>query len=307
MLFRAFQFSFRSAVVCGFAIAASLVGSSAGSTALAQESSAVTCRGLISLIDDVQVPAHRAGVVTGLPVREGDEIARGALIAQIDDAQSKLEADAARAEREAADSKAKSDVDVRFAVATHLVAVAEHRKGVEANQNVAEALSQSEIDRLKLAADQAELRIEASKHEVGQRGLDAKAFVARAELAELDVLRRKTTAPFAGIVAERLVREGEWIEPGEPVVRLVKLDRLRVETFVKVADLLPGELVGRSMTIRVALARGRTEQFEGRVVFVSPLVQPGGDYCVWAEVDNRKDGNQWLLRPGLPAEVVFAP
>lgn len=267
----------------------------------------VASRGLVSLIDDVMVPAPRAGVVMNLAVKEGDQVDKNALLAQIDDEQSKLEMNAARAEREAAEAKGDSDVDVRFATATHLVAEAEHRKGVEANLKVADALSDTEIDRLKLAADQALLRIEASKHEQKLKGLDSKVFGAKEELAKLDVRRRQVTAPIPSIVAERFVRVGEWIEPGKPIVRLVKLERLRVEMFVRVADRLPSELFGRPVTVQAVLARNRRESFAGRVTFVSPLVQPGGDYRVWAEVDNRLEGDQWLLRPGLEVEVTVAP
>ena len=39
----------------------------------------------------------------------------------------------------------------------------------------------------------------------------------------------------------------------------------------------------------------REESFKGRIVFVSPLVEPGGDFRVWAEVENRKkESVEWL-------------
>ncbi len=279
----------------------------AASAAAAEPSAPVVVRGLVSLVDDVMVPAPRAGVVRELAVKEGDQVEKDALLAQIDDEQSKLEMNAARVEREAAEAKGQSDVDVRFAEATHLVAEAEHRKGLEANQKVRDALSDTEIDRLKLAADQALLRIEASQHERKLKGLDSKVFGAKEELAKLDVRRRQVTAPIPSIVAERFVRAGEWIEPGKPIVRLVRLERLRVEMFVRVAERLPSEIVGRPVTVSAVLARDRRESFAGRITFVSPLVQPGGDYRVWAEVDNRRDGDQWLLRPGLEVEVAVSP
>jgi hypothetical protein len=41
------------------------------------------------------------------------------------------------------------------------------------------------------------------------------------------------------------------------------------------------------------------------VVFVNPLVLPGGDFRVRAEVVNRMEQGQWVLRPGLEAEMVI--
>jgi hypothetical protein len=46
-------------------------------------------------------------------------------------------------------------------------------------------------------------------------------------------------------------------------------------------------------------------QFTGKIIYISPLVQAGGEYRVWAEVSNRQENGQWLLRPGLNAEMTI--
>lgn len=262
-------------------------------------------RGLVTLIDDVHVPAHRAGIVKTLSAKEGQQVKKDAALAQIDVEQAELEAAATRAEKEAAVAKAESDVDVRYATATHSVAQAEHRSGLEANKKLRDAISQVELERMRLTSDQAFLKIEASNQERRIRLLESKAFSVRESLAELNVRQRHALAPIDGEIAEVFVHAGEWIEPGKPIVRIVGLERLRVETFVRVADRLPKELVGRPAQVEVTLARNARENFAGRVTFVSPIVQPGGDYRVWIEVANRRDGEQWLLRPGLEAEVMI--
>jgi len=276
------------------------------SSVYAGEPAVVASRGLISLIDDVQVPAHRAGVVKTLAAKEGHHVKKDAPLAQIDVEQAALEALVARAEKEAAIAKAESDVDSRYATATHSVAVAEHKGAVEANKIVSEAVSQVEVERLRLAADQAFLKIEASNHEQRVKLTESRAFAARETLADLNVRQRTALAPIDGEIAEVFVHAGEWVEPGKPLCRIVGLEHLRVETFVRVADRLPKELFGRSASVRVVLARDVAETFEGKVTFVSPIVQPGGDYRVWIELTNRRDGEQWLLRPGLEAEVTIA-
>jgi macrolide-specific efflux system membrane fusion protein len=101
------------------------------------------------------------------------------------------------------------------------------------------------------------------------------------------------------------VQKGEWVEVGKPVVRIVRLDKLRVEGFIHVRDALPGDIVDRSVKVAVELARGQKREFTGKITFVSPLVQAGGDYRVWADVDNRREQDQWLLRPGLEAEMTL--
>ena len=46
-------------------------------------------------------------------------------------------------------------------------------------------------------------------------------------------------------------------------------------------------------------------KFTGKVVFVSPLVSVGGNYDVFAEVNNRQEDGQWVLRPGLEATMTI--
>jgi macrolide-specific efflux system membrane fusion protein len=102
-----------------------------------------------------------------------------------------------------------------------------------------------------------------------------------------------------------MFRPGEWVEPGNEVLRLVRLDRLRIEGFLNASDFSPSEVSNRPVRVTVELARGRKETFQGKIVFVNPLVQAGGVYRVWAEVVNRMENNQWLLRPGLLAEMTI--
>jgi hypothetical protein len=57
----------------------------------------------------------------------------------------------------------------------------------------------------------------------------------------------------------------------------------------------------------VKLADDRKETFAGRIVFMSPLVESGGDYRVFAEVENRQapGSGQWLLRAGQTARMTI--
>ena len=88
-------------------------------------------------------------------------------------------------------------------------------------------------------------------------------------------------------------------------MRLVRMDRLRVEGFVRVHEVGPQELVRRHVPVDVALENGRTESFPGQIVFVNPIVHAGGQYRIWAEVDNRRQDGQYLLRPGHQVRMLI--
>jgi multidrug efflux pump subunit AcrA (membrane-fusion protein) len=264
---------------------------------------------LVSLIDDVEIPAERAGVLTSLSVKEGDQLAKDALIGIVDAEQARFQHEAALADASGAKTRADSELEVEYAVATHRTAEAEYRIALSANQKQNGAVSVVELEKLRLAAEQAKIKIDVTRLESVVRAAEVRGFEAKAGIAKVDVVKRELRAPLAGEVVELPVRAGEWVEPGRPVVRIVRLDRLRVEGFCRFSELAPGDVLNRSVRVTVDFPGGRSELFEGRVTFVSPLVQPGGEYRFWAEVDNRREGDQWLLRPGLDVhlELLASP
>lgn len=158
-----------------------------------------------------------------------------------------------------------------------------------------------------VARVKASLAIEKAKLDPRIATETAKARAGEVQVAQNDIDRRQIRAPFAGEIVEVFPRRGEWINPGAPVVYLIKLDRLRVEGYLQVADYSPEEIKGRPVTVKVHLERGRVEQFKGKVVFASPLIEGNGEYRIKADVENRRDGDDgpWLLRPGLQPETII--
>ena len=260
---------------------------------------------LVSLIDDIEVPAEKPGVLTSLTASEGDYLEAQAPIAAIDEEQAALQHETAQAEADAARAKADNPLEIEYAVATHRTAEAEYKISLNANLKQPNSVSAVELERLRLAMEQARIKIGVTEFDQGLKRIEARGFDAKSRLTAAEVRQRQILAPLAGEIVEVFFRPGEWVEPGKPVVRLVRLDRLRVEGFIKFADHAPGTIHGRAVQATVATAGGKRETFTGRVTFVSPLVQPGGEYRIWAEVDNRRVGEHWLLRPGLEAELTI--
>jgi multidrug efflux pump subunit AcrA (membrane-fusion protein) len=85
------------------------------------------------------------------------------------------------------------------------------------------------------------------------------------------------------------------------VLQVIRIDRLRVEGFLNATEVSPEEVADRPVTVEVQLAGGKTARLNGKVVFISPLVQAGDKYRVRAEVENRAENGHPLLRPGMTA------
>lgn len=262
-------------------------------------------RCLVSVINEAQVPAKEAGVLSDIPVSEGREVAVGDLLARIDDTQAKMAFRAAQFNFQVAQEKASDDVNVRYSTAAAAVAEAEYLQAVEANKRVPGTVPQAELRRLLLTWRRTQLEIERSQMELRVAGLESKVKEAEVEAALENVRRREIASPLEGVVVEVYRHLGEWVEPGDPVMHVVQMNRLRVETFLDARQVAPSEVLGRAVVVEVELARGRRQKFQGRLVFADPRVQAGAEYRVWVEVDNRQENGFWLLRPGLEAEMTI--
>jgi len=296
--------------VSGFWLAAALLVAGGRPLPAAEESAAaepVLSRCLISLVEEARVPAREAGVLVELSIKEGDTLTRGDTIARIDDSQPRFERRKAQAEHDQARAKSESDVDVRYSIAAEQVAEAELEKAVASNRKVPGSVTEVELARLQLNQKKSELQIEQAQLERRLSALDAHSKEVEVEAADNRIERRRIASPIDGMVVQVYPHLGEWMQPGDPLARVVRTDKLRVEGYVDSARFEPEQVHDRPVTVTVGFAGEREEAFKGRIVFVSPLVEPGGDYRVWAEVENRQPpgSNQWLLRAGQQATMTI--
>lgn len=260
---------------------------------------------LVSLVEEAKVPAREAGVLLELAIREGDAVRVGEVIARIDDNQAQMEKRRAKAEHDQAAAKAESDVDVRYSIAAERVAEAEHQKALESHAKVPGSVTEVERNRLKLNHQKGELQIEQAELERRMNELAAASKGVELEAADSAIERRLIKSPLDGVVVQIFPHEGEWMQPGDPLAHVVRIDKLRVEGFVNAGQWNADDVRDRPVTVEVQLAGGRRESFEGRIVFTSPLVQAGNNFRVVAEVDNRQnaESERWLLRAGQSATM----
>jgi membrane fusion protein (multidrug efflux system) len=228
----------------------------------------ISATGELQAQDHAEIAAEVPGQVTGIQVEEGQPVAAGQVVLEIDPQKRELELANARA------GLAQAQASLLEAQRAHDRWKQLHDQNIAADARMDEVATQLSVARSRHTAAEAQVGV--------------------AERALRDASVR---APFAGFVATRHVSRGEYVQVGQKLFELVSLDPIEVSFHVAERD-----------SARVAPAQGVTlsvepypgESFRGEVTVVSPTIDPKTRTLrVEAHVAN-PDGR---LRPGLFARV----
>jgi multidrug efflux pump subunit AcrA (membrane-fusion protein) len=253
---------------------------------------------LVKLAEYAEATALAAGPLATVEVVEGTEVRRGMVLAQLVDNEQQLAIEQAELAHQAAQRLAENRVPRDAAEQALTIAREELRRAKEAVAKIPDTISQTEMDRLALAVDQALLGVRKAEQEQVLADLEVQQKHADLRAARLQRERRSIVAPLDGIVVRIDLKPGEWVEPGKKVVRIAHLDVLRVEGVLDatVAASLPPQAEAEFRTQRTNVS------LTGRVVFVSPEVDPFTQQVrVIANVKNEKRE----VRPGEIGTLII--
>ena len=265
----------------------------------------------VALLEEVEVAAQLPGVLTAVGVQEGASVKAGDILAQIDDADARVRRQEVELQLNVSQKEASNDINVKAAIASADVADAELKESQAVNVESPGAVPLTQIRREMLTVERARLQVEVAEVELEVAGLTADVRQAQLSRADLDIERRKVTAPLNGEVERRYKEVGEWVQIGDPIFQIVRMDVLRIEGFVTIDQQLPQLLFERPVTVIYSIDDPADKadprkafSFAGKIKFVSNKVEAGGEYKVWAEVTNKKYKGQWVLRPGVTLSMT---
>ena len=161
--------------------------------------------------------------------------------------------------------------------------------------------SKAELDSAEAALQVADGRYEDAIEEVRNR----QALLTQRK-TELDQARQEMVdsiliAPFAGIIRERTVSPGQYVNEGAPIATLVRMHPLRLQADVPERE-ASNVKVGQEVKVHV---EGDTTEYAGRVVRVSPAIdEQSRSLRIEAEVGNQAA----TIRPGSFAtgDIIIA-
>ena len=121
----------------------------------------------------------------------------------------------------------------------------------------------------------------------------AEAARARASLAEMSRTDAIVRAPFSGLIGERFVSIGEYVQPASKIASVVQVTPLRVK--LSAPEQVIGDIAaGGEVSFEVVAFPGET--FVGTVQYVAPAVNPTTRDVVFEALIPNEDGR---LKPGM--------
>lgn len=255
-----------------------------------------TC--FVHLIDDVDIPAEESGKITKIIVQAGDSVEKGALIAQMDDQKSQRLLEEATLKHNSATRIANDDTEIQSAYKKWVLASREHEDIASLAKKGSK--SKQEYQRSRYTVQISELDLQAAKNKKSLAALDSDAEMVRVKAAQDSINRNALKSPINGAVFEIFKDAGEWVTAGEKVMRIARMDRLRVQGYVEGNEFDPHEVANRPVTVKLMMARGREVEFSGEIVFVGLEKRGGNRFVVWAEIDNinEPESGRWILQSG---------
>jgi RND family efflux transporter MFP subunit len=257
--------------------------------------------GSLAADEQAEVSAEIAGRVVSTPVERGSRVAQATPLVTLSDVESR--AQLAEAEANAAQIEARLGVtagqpfdldrvpDVAAAKASLALAEAEYsRIQTLLDQRV---VSRSEFDQRRTQVEAARQQHESARNAARQQWQSLQAAYARVDLARKAMADTIVRAPFSGLVAERAVSVGDYVNRGTVVVTLVRINPLRLELTVP-EQAIAHVRTGAMVSLTVDAYPGRT--FSGTVRFVSPSVQTAQRALMVEAIVPNEDG---ALKPGL--------
>lgn len=256
---------------------------------------------IVKLIDSVNVPAELPGVLTNMEFREGQMVEKGKEIARIKNDELSLKLRRAKIENRISRLTAENDIDLRFAEKSLEVSSAKVDRSIESNKRVPGVVPVSRIQEQELEAHRDKLRVEQAARDQKTASMQVELSATNVELSELLKDKSMIRAPIAGMVVSVDAKSGEWVEPGDTIVKVVRMDRLKIEGSVP-ASVASRIRVGDAATAIVNQQWLRDASFKGQVVFINPEANPvNSNVKVWIEVENK----DLKLIPGLEATVTI--
>src|SRR5262245_25281520 len=203
----------------------------------------------VTLLEDVDVPAADSGIITKILPKEGQPVEEGALLVEIDNREILAKKRIAEGELAAANQTAQSQAEIEVAEKAVGVSLKEYELNKEISKKNKGAVSETELRKFEFQWQRAIAQEKQARNENLVAHLTAEVKQAQVDAAGIEIDRRQIKAPFKGEVDRISRMRGEWVQAGESILRLVALDKVRINGDVRATIAAPSEVIGKPVVI----------------------------------------------------------
>lgn len=230
----------------------------------------------------VDVVPRTAGRLVSMNVKLGDRVARGQLLAKIEDQEINEQVKQAEASFEVAQATIRQrEADLKFA-----------QVNLERSQNLfqRQLLPRQSLDDAEARQAAAAAQLDLARAQFQQ---------AQARLEELRIAKGNTNivSPVNGFVGKRNMDPGAWASQQAPVASVVDISSVRLVANVVEKDL---RLVNAGDPAAVSVDAFPGETFKGRIARVAPVLDPA---TRTAEIEIEVPNADFRLKPGMYARM----
>jgi HlyD family secretion protein len=232
----------------------------------------------------VDVAPKVAGRLQSVDVRLGDRVARGQLLARIENNEIAQQVRQAEASYEVARATIRQrEADLELA-----------RTSVERSRNLfgRQLLPQQTLD-------DAEARFQAATAQLDLARAQFEQSNARLEELRINLGNTRIASPVDGFVGARNLDQGAYASPNQPVVSVVDIHIVRLVVNLVEKDL---RRVAAGTPARVDVDAFPGETFQGRVARVAPVLDP---QTRTAQIEVEIANPTYRLKPGMYARVAL--
>jgi RND family efflux transporter MFP subunit len=260
--------------------------------------------------DQAKVSSEVAGVVQQVFVELGQEVSAGQIVVKLDPQE--LDLALQRAQSQLRQTEAQLGIDgvtvkepppdeqvssVRLAMANRDDALAQLRRAQRLRSR--NLLPQADLDTAETKVKVTEANFQTALENVQSLKAILQERRHAVELAQKKLNDTKIRSSISGQIAERMVNQGEYIRENTPVVSVVQMNPLKVETAVQ--ERYAG-LVRQGLSVEFSVESAPGRKFSAKVAHISPSVDPSTrTFAVEVLVDN----SNRLLKPGFFVKGVI--
>jgi HlyD family secretion protein len=259
---------------------------------------------------EVMVSAETGGQLVRLDVEEGERVARGAVVGQVDTVLLSLQKRELASQQDVAATRT-TEATAQIDVLRAQLATAQEEYERTARLYHAEAATAQQLNQAEGEVRVLRERIEAARAQTGTAREETQGAAVRIARMEEQIRRGRVVNPIAGTVLNTFAERGELVQPGQPLYQIANLDTLTLRAFVTGAQLASVRL-GQGVEVRVdrgdslASLPGRVTWIASEAEFTPTPIQTRDErvdqvYAVKVRVPN-PDG---ALKIGMPGELVL--